>query len=176
MIQLNKKIFSFFLLPVILGNLLLSGCSHQQEPKAYTFHDVYIDAEALIENHKNSTSCEDIYWNEDGSLTLLLTESQRKRWADPSQTEAMLIPLNMMGVTVSYFDDYKKMTISAPDGVAEAAAPMIGTFAWTAELYQVLNGTENWSLEVTVINSDTGKITQQRNLPEDDLDWRFITQ
>lgn len=175
MIQLNKSL-SLFLSTIILCGLLLSGCSHQKETKSYTFHDVYIGVEYLLETHKNSTSCEDIYLNEDGSLTLVLAESQRKHWADPSQTEAMLIPLKMMGIENSYSDDYTKMTISAPDGVAEAAAPMICNFAWMAELYQILNGSETWSLEVTVINSDTGKIIQQLNLPEDELDWSFIGQ
>lgn len=174
--MLLKRISALFLSATILCGLLLSGCSHQRETKSYTFHDVYIGAEYLIENHKNSVSCEDIYLNEDGSLTLVLTESQRKHWADPSQTEAMLIPLKMMGIEISYSDDYTKMTISAPDGVAEAAAPMICNFAWMAELYQVLNGSETWSLEVTVINSDTGQTIQQLNLPEDELDWSFIEQ
>ncbi len=175
MMRLNKTL-SLFLSTIILCGLLFLGCSDQKETKSYTFHDVYIGAEYLLETHKNSTSCEDIYLNEDGSLTLVLTEFQRKHWADPSQTEAMLIPLKMMGVEIFYSDDYAKMTISAPDGVSEAAAPMICNFAWTAELYQILNGSEPWSLEVTVINSDTGKIIQQLNLPEDELDWSFIGQ
>lgn len=169
-----KKMSAFFLSVIMICGLLISGCSYQKEMKTYTFHDLYIGAEYLVENHKNSTSCEDIYLNGDGSLTLVLTESQRKRWADPSQTETMLIPLKMMGVDISYSDKYTKMTISAPDGVAQAAAPMICNFAWQAELYQILNGTEDWSLEVTVINSDTGKTIQQLNLPEDELDWSFI--
>lgn len=171
-----KRISSLFLSSAILCGLLLSGCSHHKETKSYTFHDVYIGAESLVETHKNSRSCEDIYLNEDGSLTLVLTESQRKKWAEPGQTEAMLIPLKMMGVEISYSDEYTKMTISAPGGVAEAAAPMICNFAWAAELYQILNGSETWSLEVTVINSDTGKPIQQFNLPEDELDWSFIEQ
>ena len=174
--MLLKKIPTFFLPVLMACGLLLSGCSHREETKTYIFHDVYIGAEYLMENHKNSTSCEDIYLNEDGSLTLVLTESQRKKWADPSQTETMLLPLKMMGVDISYSDEYTKMTISAPDGVAEAASPMICNFAWQAELYQILNGAENWSLEATVINSDTGKTIQQLNLPEDELDWSFIEQ
>lgn len=156
----------------VFCGLLLSGCSQQEEAKSYTFHDVYIGAEYLIET--DHSDCEDIYLNEDGSLTLVLTESQRKEWTDPSQTEAILIPLKLMGVAVQYSDDYMELTISAPDGVAEAASPMILNFAWQAELYQVLNGVENWSLEVTVINSDTGKTVQQATLPEEKLDWSFV--
>lgn len=171
---LLKRIPSLFLSGLMVCGLLLSSCSNQGETKAYTFHDVYIGAEHLVENHKNSTDCEDIYLNEDGSLTLVLTEAQRKKWADPSQTEGMLIPLKMMGVEISYSDDYTKMEVSAPDGVAEAASPMICNFAWAAELHQVLNGTQDWSLEVTVINSDTGETVQQLNLPKDELDWSFI--
>lgn len=174
--RISKRILSLFLSSATLCSLLLSGCASQQETKAYTFHDVYIGAASLVESHKDGKSCEDIYLNEDGSLTLVLTESQRKRWADPSQTEAMLVVLKMMGIEIFYSDEYTKMNIFAPDGVAEAAAPMICNFAWAAELYQVLNGTENWSLEVTVINSDTGQTVQQLTLPEDELDWSFIEQ
>lgn len=159
---------------VLLCGLLLCGCSRREDARAYTFRDVYIGAEHLIETHKNSRDCEDIYLNEDGSLTLVLTESQRKKWADPGETEAILIPLKLMGVSIEYSDDYTKMTVSAPDGVAEAASPMICNFAWQAELCQILGGAEDWSLEVTVVNSDTGKIVQQVVLPEEELDWSFM--
>ncbi len=173
MIQ-KKRLLALFLGAVMLC-VLLSGCGQTKETKAYAFHDVYIGAEYLLNNHDRS-SCEDMYLNEDGSLTMVLTEAQRKHWANPRQVEAILLPLQMMGVSISYHQDYTQMTVSAPDGVAEAAAPMICNFAWVAELYQVLNGNESWSLDVTVINSDTGQILQQVTLPDEELDWSFIGQ
>lgn len=156
--------------------MLLAACAGKGGTTAYTFHDVYIGADYLVENRRDIPDCEDIYLNEDGALTLVLTETQRRRWADPSQTEALLVPLKLMGIAVEYTDDYTALTISAPDGAAEAASPMILNFAWQAELYQVLNGAADWSLKVTVVNRDTGEIVQQVTLPEEKLDWNFVGQ
>lgn len=174
--MLRKKLTALVLCVMMVSGLLLTGCADHGETKAYTFHDVYVGAQSLIESHKNSNRCEDIYLNEDGSMTLVLTERQRKKWADSSDIEAMLIPMKMMGLSVEYSEDYTQLTISAPDGVAEAASPMILNFAWVAELHQILGGVEDWSLEVTVINSDTGEIVQHVNLPEEELDWSFVQQ
>lgn len=172
--RILKRIPLFWMSVIVLCSVFLAGCSGQKNTEAYTFKDVYIGKDYLLDTFKNSNDCEDIYLNDDGSLTLVLTESQRRKWADMGKTETMLIPLKMMGVEISYSDDYTKMEVSAPDGVAEAASPMICNFAWAAELHQVLNGTQDWSLEVTVINSDTGETVQQLNLPKDELDWSFI--
>ena len=79
-----------------------------------------------------------------------------------------------MGISIEYSDDYTHMSISAPEGVAQAASPMIHSFAWHAELVQILGGAENWFLEVTVVNQDTGEIEQQATLPEEELDWSFL--
>lgn len=174
--MLRKKVPALILSVIMVLSLLLTGCADHGETKTYIFHDVYVGAESLIESHKNNGSCEDIYLNEDGSLTLVLTERQRKKWADSRETEAMLIPMKMMGVAVEYSEDYTQLTISAPGGVAEAASPMILNFAWVAELHQILGGVEDWSLEVTVINSDTGETVQHVNLPEEELDWSFVQQ
>lgn len=158
---------------LVICGVLLSGCAGGGGPVAYTFHDLYISADYLIQEHQNSGDCEDIYLNEDGSLTLVLTEGQRRQWADPGQTEALLFPLKLMGVSAAYADGYTRLTVSAPEEVAEGASPMLLHLAWQAELYQVLNGTEEWSLEVTVLNSDTGETVQSAVLPEEDLDWSF---
>lgn len=169
-----KKSFRASLSALMLSALLLSGCAQQEKTKTYTFHDVYVGAEGLVKENKNTSSCEDIYLNEDGSLSLVLTDKQRKKWQSPQRTESLLAAMKMMGVDIDYSEDYTKMTISAPAGVAEAASPMILNFAWVAEKYQILNGAESWSLEVTVINTDDGKIVQQVTLPQDELDWSFI--
>ncbi len=170
----RRSSFPLYLILMIFCGLALSGCSRAKDARSYIFHDVYVGAEFLIDSHKNSTACEDIFLNADGSLTLTLTEAQRKQWADPRQIEHMLVLMKQLGVDVVYSDDYTKMHISAPDGVANAATPMLSNFAWFAELYQILNGSESWSLEVTVINCDTGETIQQLHLPEDALDWSFL--
>ncbi len=171
----NKRILSLCLGFLLVSSLVLSSCSGHKETTTYTFPDVYVGASDLVKNYQNSGRCEDIYENEDGSLTLVLTERQRKQWADTNETKVFLALLNQMGVEISYSDDYRKMSISAPDGVAEAASPMILNFAWKAEQQQILNGAKDWSLEVTVINRDTGAVTQQVTLPEEELDWSFVS-
>lgn len=66
--------------------LLLFGCFWQD-----IFHDFYICAEHLIENHKTITSCKDTYLKEDGFLPLVFTKTQRKKWLDTGQSEEILI-------------------------------------------------------------------------------------
>ena len=155
--------------------LWLPGCAAEGEAQTYILPDVYVDAQALIDDNKGSNRCEDIYLNEDGSLTLVLTERQRKWWADPGDMEHTILPvMKMMGVSIEYSDDYTEMTCSAPDGVAEAASPMIRSFAWQAELIQILGGSETWSLEVTVVNKDTGEIEQKATMPVEELDWSYL--
>lgn len=156
--------------------LLLSGCSIKEpETEVYVLPNVYVGARALIDGNKNSNRCEDIYQNEDGSLTLVLTERQREKWTAPGEIETVFLPLlKGMGISIEYSDDYTQMSISAPGGVAKAASPMIHSFAWHAELVQILGGAENWSLEVTVVNQDTGEIEQQVTLPDEELDWSFL--
>lgn len=170
-----RKIKVFFILGI--GFLLLTGCAGAGEAQTYILPNVYTDAQALINDNKGTNRCEDIYLNEDGSLTLVLTEKQRKSWADPRDTERIILPaMKMLGISIEYSDDYTELTCSAPGEVAVAAAPMIRSFAWEAELIQILGGAETWSLKVTVINKDTGEIEQQVTLPEEELDWSFLEE
>ena len=65
--------------------MLLAACSGKGGTTAYTFHDVYIGADYLVENRRDIPDCEDIYLNEDGSLTLVLTEAQRRCGLTPAR-------------------------------------------------------------------------------------------
>lgn len=162
-------------LAAILCMGLFTGCSFKKETKEYVFSHVYIGAQTLLEENKNSNHCEDIYLNEDGSLTLVLTEAQRKSWADTTFSDIVLFGMKQAGITVTYSDDYTSLELCAPQDILTASAPMLQTFAWRAELVQVLNGTEDWSITVTLKDSETGAIVKEFHLPEDEFDWSFLT-
>ena len=174
---MDKKLFrrAAAVLCVFLLAVGLAGCSGHGSTKTYILPDVYVDGEDLVKRNKDTDSCEDIYLNDDGSLTLVLTEAQRKRWSDHKEIEAQLSLMSKLsGITIRFSDAYTKMEVSAPRDVARAAAPMAYSFAWVAELCQILNGAETWSLQVTISESESGTVLQEAILPEDQLDWSFL--
>lgn len=149
--------------------------SHEST-REYVIRDVYVDKDIFIK--ENRQNCEDIYGNSDGSITMVLTDWQRKEWLDMGAVENQLRVNNQLisdgSLKIEYSDDYRKLTMWLPEEIAYASAPMIQFYAWSAELYQIFSGVEDWSLEVTVIETETERIYLEALLPEDELDWGFI--
>lgn len=174
MIGSKKALLSVIMVIPLVCTTLFSGCVKHGEAKEYIIPDVYVNGKELVTSNKGTNSCVDIFLNPDDSLTLVLTESQRQKWANPSQPKITLAMMKKMGVSIKYSKDYTELNVTAPPGIAEAASPMLSSFVWQAELFQVLNGTTDWSLKVTVQDNETGKIWQEVTLPEEELDWSFL--
>ena len=144
--------------------------------REYVIRDVYVDKEFFMKENKQN--CEDIYGNSDGTITMVLTDRQRKKWLDMGMVENQLRLINQLisdgDIKIEYSDDYRKLTMWLPEEIAYASAPMIQSYAWSAELYHILSGVEDWSLEVTVIETETKHTYFKAMLPADGLDWSFI--
>lgn len=167
-----KRVRVVRILVVFMVCTILSGCSMQQSYETYVFPDVYVDAEQLVKDIKGK-KCKDIYENEDGSVTVVLTEEQRENWLRGINTDFRLT--KQMGIlSIECSKDYKNLTARLPEKIAEGAAPMIQSYVWCAEMAQILSGSEDWSVEVTIIENETNKIQYQGTLPEDELDWSFL--
>lgn len=178
-----KRVFGLwkvYLIPVLLAAVLLGGCGSSsgksgrapKGTKEYVLSDYFGTREAgedYIRKSENNGLCEKAELDRDGRIHIYATDDQADFWRKNSKESLDEIEDSSGNGNISYdFNKkYTKFTITAPKGCdIKKLATVFHQGVFAAEIYQVFNGNEDWSLQVVLINEDNGKTILKTTMPE----------
>ena len=191
-IRTGMIVVGIVVLGVLLGFFVREFTKPETNPKETTV-DILInqkiinisghDADGWIEDIENSDlPYENISKNEDGTITLSLTETQRDRWIDFRMERIKKTQKEFSefqdGYRIEFSDAYKTINFYYNLDLEPIEAIKYFTIAEIeCGFYQLLSGVENgeWYVQMNVYNSDTGKLVtsgdSNHNLHYEYEDW-----
>ena len=140
-------------------------------------------AEETVEEIRDGGNCLDIYENEDGTLTVEITEQQQQEYWLPSRGELMEELQEQLkeydeNYRLEHNDSYTQVdayyNLNLP---VDKAVVYVRYAEFLCASYQIFSGVENdkWKVTINVYNSDTGKLVKTGDsdvdLEYDDSDW-----
>lgn len=131
------------------------------------------DIQTFIDGEKGNQTCTDIYLNADNAIEVVVTAEEKQNWIDRAD---MVIEsftgdtLNGQGYMIQINEDRNAMQIHGVAGLNtyqllnDAMLVMLN-----AEIWQVLQGVDPWSVAFSVYDDNTGELLQEVNFPTEDL-------
>ncbi|RDU23791.1 hypothetical protein [Anaerosacchariphilus polymeriproducens] len=163
----------------ILLMLICSGCN--MKTKKYLIPSTALFAQTngqdglvskIKEMNKDQKFCTDIRKTDDGGVLLVLTEEQKKNMQSQylKNMKKFADGIKGLGDTIEINKDYTEITYYATFKTFSTLD--IGAVMFYLAGYQCLQIPEKgeWSLNVTIINSETNKIVKQIEFPKENLD------
>ena len=126
--------------------------------------DVFVDAGL----------CWKAYINEDGTAAVIhLTKKQREKWIEwvRDSTNKVLERVNNSD-SLEYImsEDYKVLTLRANENMNyKTAGTYLPALTFDMEMFQVLLGEENWSINFIIEDMDTNEVVYTANFPEEKI-------
>lgn len=171
------------LIPVLLAAVILCGCgtssvrsgSAPKGTKEYVITNYYGTQEAgedYVRKSENNKQCEKAVLDEKGCIHIYATDKQADTWRKNSKDSLDEIENSSSTGNIDYdFNgDYTKLIITAPKGCRiRNLVTVLHQAVFAAELYQVFNGKEDWSLEVIIVNADNGREILKATQPDEPL-------
>lgn len=140
-------------------------------------------AEELAENIKEGGDCLGVKQNEDGTMTVELTEQQQQEYWLPSRGELMEELQEQFkeydeNYRLEHNDSYTQVDAYYNlDLPVDKAVVYVRYAEFLCASYQIFSGVDNdkWKVTINVYNSDTGKLVKTGDsdvdLEYDDSDW-----
>ena len=140
-------------------------------------------AEELAENIKEGGDCLEVKQNEDGTLTVEITEQQQQEYWLPSRGELMEELQEQLqeydeNYRLEHNDSYTQVDAYYNlDLPVDKAVVYVRYAEFLCASYQIFSGVDDdkWKVTINVYNSDTGKLVKTGDsdvdLEYDDSDW-----
>ena len=110
-------------------------------------------------------------------LVAEVTEQQRKKWLELTENDIKRVIEQSQDEELYCFEiseDYKILYMHVSkeilnnQNVATIHSGLLMTLTYDSEIYQVLNGSEDWSLQIIVTDMETGKELENIKFPDED--------
>ena len=126
--------------------------------------DVFVDAGL----------CWRAYINEDETAAVIhLTKKQREKWIEwvkDSTNKVLECVNNSDSLEYIISEDYKVLTLRANENMNyKTAGTYLPALTFDMEMFQVLKGEENWSIQFKVEDMDTNEVVYTANFPEEKI-------
>ena len=142
--------------------------------ETYVIANVFGEVDEYIKDLRESDICEYVFENENGKIEVKLTAEQRQKWMN-SSVENIQNVLNGIREDAlyeySYAQDYTELYSKIhKDSDAYEYMEDLTLLIYNAEIYQILAGTDKWSVHVVIENMENGKELVNVQYPQEGID------
>ena len=129
--------------------------------ETYVITGIYDDVKEYVFDLRETEKCEYIFENEQGEIVVKVTPEQREEWLMDAQIVIDGVLQSIVEKDLYKYElseDYTELycEVSKESDGYDYTADLI-LLLYNAELYQIFNGVEEWSIHVVIINMDNGE-------------------
>ena len=150
----------------------------------YIIPVIFTDKRTYIAEMRESGYCQYGYESKEEGLVAEITEQQRKNWLELTEKDIKRVIEQNKDEELYHFkisDDYKILYLDVSKEILNSQSTFTAkmsslmTLRYDSEIYHVLNGTKNWSLQIIVTDMETGKELENIKFPEEDYNLSIET-
>ena len=150
----------------------------------YIIPVIFTDKRTYIAEMRESGYCQYGYESKEEGLVAEITEQQRKNWLELTEKDIKRVIEQNKDEELYHFkisDDYKILYLDVSKEILNSQSTFTAkmsslmTLTYDSEIYHVLNGTKNWSLQIIVTDMETGKELENIKFPEEDYNLSIET-
>ena len=150
----------------------------------YIIPVIFTDKRTYIAEMRESVYCQYGYESKEEGLVAEITEQQRKNWLELTEKDIKRVIEQNKDEELYHFkisDDYKILYLDVSKEILNSQSTFTAkmsslmTLTYDSEIYHVLNGTQNWSLQIIVTDMETGKELENIKFPEEDYNLSIET-
>ena len=150
----------------------------------YIIPVIFTDKRTYIADMRESGYCQYGYESKEEGLVAEITEQQRKNWLELTEKDIKRVIEQNKDEELYHFkisDDYKILYLDVSKEILNSQSTFTAkmsslmTLTYDSEIYHVLNGTQNWSLQIIVTDMETGKELENIKFPEEDYNLSIET-
>ena len=143
----------------------------------YIIPVIFTDKRTYIAEMRESGYCQYGYESKEEGLVAEITEQQRKNWLELTEKDIKRVIEQNKDEELYHFrisDDYKILYLDVSKEILNSQSTFTAkmsslmTLTYDSEIYQVLNGSEDWSLQIIVTDMETGKELENIKFPDED--------
>ena len=150
----------------------------------YIIPVIFTDKRTYIAEMRESGYCQYGYESKEEGLVAEITEQQRKNWLELTEKDIKRVIEQNKDEELYHFkisDDYKILYLDVSKEILNSQSTFTAkmsslmTLTYDSEIYQVLNGTKDWSLQIIVTDMETGKELENIKFPDEDYNLSIET-
>ena len=150
----------------------------------YIIPVIFTDKRTYIAEMRESGYCQYGYESKEEGLVAEITEQQRKNWLELTEKDIKRVIEQNKDEELYHFrisDDYKILYLDVSKEILNSQSTFTAkmsslmTLTYDSEIYQVLNGNKDWSLQIIVTDMETGKELENIKFPEEDYNLSIET-
>ena len=133
---------------------------------------------------RESGYCQYGYESKEEGLVAEITEQQRKNWLELTEKDIKRVIEQNKDEELYHFkisDDYKILYLDVSKEILNSQSTFTAkmsslmTLTYDSEIYQVLNGNKDWSLQIIVTDMETGNELDNIKFPDEDYNLSIET-
>ena len=150
----------------------------------YIIPVIFTDKRSYIAEMRESGYCQYGYESKEEGLVAEITEQQRKNWLELTEKDIKRVIEQNKDEELYHFrisDDYKILYLDVSKEILNSQSTFTAkmsslmTLTYDSEIYHVLNGTKNWSLQIIVTDMETGNELENIKFPDEDYNLSIET-
>ena len=150
----------------------------------YIIPVIFTDKRSYIAEMRESGYCQYGYESKEEGLVAEITEQQRKNWLELTEKDIKRVIEQNKDEELYHFrisDDYKILYLDVSKEILNSQSTFTAkmsslmTLTYDSEIYQVLNGNKDWSLQIIVTDMETGKELENIKFPDEDYNLSIET-
>ena len=143
----------------------------------YIIPVIFTDKRTYIAEMRESGYCQYGYESKEEGLVAEITEQQRKNWLELTEKDIKRVIEQNKDEELYHFrisDDYKILYLDVSKEILNSQSTFTAkmsslmTLTYDSEIYHVLNGNKDWSLQIIVTDMETGKELENIKFPDED--------
>ena len=150
----------------------------------YIIPVIFTDKRSYIAAMRESGYCQYGYESKEEGLVAEITEQQRKNWLELTEKDIKRVIEQNKDEELYHFkisDDYKILYLDVSKEILNSQSTFTAkmsslmTLTYDSEIYHVLNGNKDWSLQIIVTDMETGKELENIKFPDEDYNLSIET-
>ena len=150
----------------------------------YIIPVIFTDKRTYIAEMRESGYCQYGYESKEEGLVAEITEQQRKNWLELTEKDMKRVIEQSQDEELYRFnisDDCKTLYMEVSkeilnhQNIATIHSGLLMTLTYDSEIYQVLNGNKDWSLQIIVTDMETGSELENIKFPDEDYNLSIET-
>ena len=150
----------------------------------YIIPVIFTDKRTYIAERRESVYCQYGYESKEEGLVAEITEQQRKNWLELTEKDMKRVIEQSQDEELYHFrisDDYKILYLDVSKEILNSQSTFTAkmsslmTLTYDSEIYHVLNGNKDWSLQIIVTDMETGKELENIKFPDEDYNLSIET-
>ena len=150
----------------------------------YIIPVIFTDKRTYIAEMRESGYCQYGYESKEEGLVAEITEQQRKNWLELTEKDIKRVIEQNKDEELYHFrisDDYKILYLDVSKEILNSQSTFTAkmsslmTLTYDSEIYHVLNGNKDWSLQIIVTDMETGKELENIKFPDEDYNLSIET-